>query len=67
VRRPGNVHDGLVTGPAFRELRGQRVAGIVPPACDIRVRLDVGPSRFQAGHGARGIQVLGLAERTGTS
>jgi hypothetical protein len=40
---PGNVHDGLVTGPAFAQFRNQRVAVIVPAPRDTGILPDVAP------------------------
>jgi hypothetical protein len=60
---PRNIHDGLVTGPAFGEFGHQGVARVVPAAFDARFRLNVLPRCLQSGHRARRVQVLGLAER----
>jgi hypothetical protein len=56
----GNVHDGLVAGTAFRQVRNERVAIVVPPAGDHCFLPDILPGRLEGGDGSRRIAGAGL-------
>ena len=43
----GDIHDGLITGSALSQFRDQRMAAIVPAACDLGILAQVPPSGLQ--------------------
>lgn len=58
----GNVHDGLIAGAAFREVRDEGVAIVVPPAGHLGVLPDIAPGRLESSDRPRRIAGAGLAK-----
>nr|WP_252263351.1 hypothetical protein [Paracidobacterium acidisoli] len=58
----GDVHDGLVAGTAFGQVRDEGVPVVVPPPFHLGIFSDVVPGRLQGGHRPSRIAWDGLAK-----
>ena len=59
----GDIHNGLVTRTAFRQLRDERVPVVVPATGNVGIVADIAPGRLQRRDGTCGIAGPRFSER----